>query len=121
MELDNTVWKARKCVEITCVVGNLKSVSHIDFKCFQIVRQIYLNLLRCLVITNQDKGFEGHFGRHEAIGLKLDGKNKHIYITDLGGMVYRINTVALIRRKSMIQNLSSQALTYRTFKLQFER
>lgn len=28
---------------------------------------------------------------HEAIGLKLDGKNRHIYVTDLGGSVYRFN------------------------------
>ncbi|KAK7756488.1 hypothetical protein SLS62_001322 [Diatrype stigma] len=26
---------------------------------------------------------------HEAIGLKLDPKNRHIYVTDLGGCVYR--------------------------------
>jgi len=30
-----------------------------------------------------------HF--HEAIGLKIDGVNHHIYITDLGGTVYRFN------------------------------
>jgi 3-hydroxyacyl-CoA dehydrogenase len=30
-----------------------------------------------------------HF--HEAIGLKIDSVNKHIYITDLGGTVYRFN------------------------------
>jgi len=28
---------------------------------------------------------------HEAIGLKLDQVNKHIYLTDLGGTVYRCN------------------------------
>jgi hypothetical protein len=28
---------------------------------------------------------------HEAIGLKLDPKNQHIYITDLGGTVYRFD------------------------------
>lgn len=27
---------------------------------------------------------------HEAIGLKLDPKNKHIYLTDLGGSVYQV-------------------------------
>lgn len=27
---------------------------------------------------------------HEAIGLKLDQVNKHIYLTDLGGTVYRV-------------------------------
>jgi hypothetical protein len=26
---------------------------------------------------------------HEAIGLKLDLKNQHVYLTDLGGAVYR--------------------------------
>lgn len=26
---------------------------------------------------------------HEAIGLKLDGVNKHVYLTDLGGSVYQ--------------------------------
>jgi hypothetical protein len=30
-----------------------------------------------------------HF--HEAIGLKIDAVNQHIYITDLGGTVYRFN------------------------------
>lgn len=30
-----------------------------------------------------------HF--HEAIGLKIDSVNQHIYITDLGGTVYRFN------------------------------
>lgn len=30
-----------------------------------------------------------HF--HEPIGLKLDTKNGHVYVTDLGGTVYRIN------------------------------
>jgi 3-hydroxyacyl-CoA dehydrogenase len=30
-----------------------------------------------------------HF--HEAIGLKIDAVNQHIYITDLGGTVYRLN------------------------------
>ncbi|KAK5120091.1 hypothetical protein LTR85_006572 [Meristemomyces frigidus] len=30
-----------------------------------------------------------HF--HEAIGLKLDDVNKHIYVTDLGGSVYRFD------------------------------
>ena len=30
-----------------------------------------------------------HF--HEAIGLKIDSVNHHIYITDLGGTVYRFN------------------------------
>lgn len=28
---------------------------------------------------------------HEAIGLKLDQVNKHIYLTDLGGTVYRVD------------------------------
>lgn len=28
---------------------------------------------------------------HEAIGLKLDVKNQHVYLTDLGGAVYRYN------------------------------
>ena len=28
---------------------------------------------------------------HEAIGIKLDPKNRHIYATDLGGSVYRID------------------------------
>lgn len=31
-----------------------------------------------------------HF--HEAIGLKVDDVNKHIYVTDLGGSVYRYDT-----------------------------
>lgn len=30
-------------------------------------------------------------GLHEAIGLKLDTKNQHIYATDLGGSVYRFD------------------------------
>jgi hypothetical protein len=30
-----------------------------------------------------------HF--HEAIGMKLDAINRHIYVTDLGGAVYRLN------------------------------
>jgi len=30
-----------------------------------------------------------HF--HEAIGLKIDSVNQHIYVTDLGGTVYRFN------------------------------
>ncbi|QSZ35264.1 hypothetical protein DSL72_008133 [Monilinia vaccinii-corymbosi] len=29
---------------------------------------------------------------HEAIGLKLDSVNKHVYLTDLGGAVYRVGT-----------------------------
>ena len=29
---------------------------------------------------------------HEAIGLRLDNVEKHIYVTDLGGCVYRYNT-----------------------------
>jgi hypothetical protein len=36
---------------------------------------------------------------HEAIGLKLDRKNKHIYITDLGGMIYRINMDGTDKKK----------------------
>ena len=28
---------------------------------------------------------------HEAIGLTIDKKNRHIYATDLGGSVYRFN------------------------------
>lgn len=28
---------------------------------------------------------------HEATGLKVDKVNKHIYLTDLGGSVYRCN------------------------------
>ncbi|KAF2155504.1 3-hydroxyacyl-CoA dehydrogenase-like protein [Myriangium duriaei CBS 260.36] len=28
---------------------------------------------------------------HEAIGLKIDSKNKHVFATDLGGMVYRFD------------------------------
>ncbi|KAB8302148.1 hypothetical protein EYC80_005596 [Monilinia laxa] len=27
---------------------------------------------------------------HEAIGIKIDGVNKHVYLTDLGGSVYRV-------------------------------
>lgn len=30
-----------------------------------------------------------HF--HEAIGLKIDGVNRHIYLTDLGGTLYRLD------------------------------
>jgi hypothetical protein len=30
-----------------------------------------------------------HF--HEAIGMKIDVINHHIYVTDLGGAVYRVN------------------------------
>lgn len=36
---------------------------------------------------------------HEAIGLKLDLKNKHIYTTDLGGAVYRFDMDGGNRRK----------------------
>jgi len=28
---------------------------------------------------------------HEAIGIKLDKKNQHIYATDMGGFVYRFD------------------------------
>lgn len=38
-----------------------------------------------------------HF--HEAIGLKIDGVNRHIYITDLGGAVYRFNMDGSGKRK----------------------
>jgi hypothetical protein len=30
-----------------------------------------------------------HF--HEAIGLKIDTVNRHVYLTDLGGTVYRVS------------------------------
>jgi 3-hydroxyacyl-CoA dehydrogenase len=38
-----------------------------------------------------------HF--HEAIGLKIDAVNHHIYITDLGGTVYRFNMDGSDKRK----------------------
>jgi 3-hydroxyacyl-CoA dehydrogenase len=38
-----------------------------------------------------------HF--HEAIGLKIDSVNKHIYITDLGGTVYRFNMDGTDKKK----------------------
>jgi 3-hydroxyacyl-CoA dehydrogenase len=38
-----------------------------------------------------------HF--HEAIGLKIDSVNQHIYITDLGGTVYRLNMDGKDKRK----------------------
>ena len=47
----------------TWVVGDLKNVSYIDLERFQIMRRVYLHLLRCLVVPNEDKAFEGHFGR----------------------------------------------------------
>ncbi|KAF2092465.1 cytochrome P450 [Rhizodiscina lignyota] len=36
---------------------------------------------------------------HEAIGLKLDEKNQHIYLTDLGGTVYRFDMDGSNRKK----------------------
>jgi len=36
---------------------------------------------------------------HEAIGLKLDLRNKHIYTTDLGGAVYRFDMDGGNRKK----------------------
>jgi 3-hydroxyacyl-CoA dehydrogenase len=41
------------------------------------------------VEDGQVKTLARHF--HEAIGLKIDVVNQHIYITDLGGTVYRFN------------------------------
>jgi 3-hydroxyacyl-CoA dehydrogenase len=38
-----------------------------------------------------------HF--HEAIGLKIDAVNQHVYITDLGGTVYRFNIDGSGKRK----------------------
>ncbi|KAL9620419.1 MAG: hypothetical protein Q9160_005004 [Pyrenula sp. 1 TL-2023] len=38
-----------------------------------------------------------HF--HEAIGLKIDSVNRHIYLTDLGGAVYRFNMDGSDKRK----------------------
>jgi 3-hydroxyacyl-CoA dehydrogenase len=38
-----------------------------------------------------------HF--HEAIGLKIDTVNQHIYLTDLGGTVYRLNMDGSDKRK----------------------
>ncbi|KAK4191798.1 putative dehydrogenase [Podospora australis] len=53
------------------------------------------------------EGPDGTFGKnkilarnlHEAIGITLDKKNRHIYATDLGGAVYRFNMDGSDRRK----------------------
>lgn len=36
---------------------------------------------------------------HEAIGIKLDPKNRHIYTTDLGGTVYKLNMDGTNKKK----------------------
>ncbi|PIG84663.1 hypothetical protein AARAC_002029 [Aspergillus arachidicola] len=46
---------------------------------------------------------------NEAIGLKLDGKNGHIYITDLGGNLYRCNMDG--QNKTKLYSDDQRALT----------
>jgi hypothetical protein len=50
-------------------------------------------------VSNQPKPEILARNLHEAIGLKLDRKNKHIYITDLGGIVYRLNIDGTDKKK----------------------
>jgi hypothetical protein len=47
---------------------------------------------------------------HEAIGLKLDVKNQHIYTTDLGGTVYRFDMSGGTRRRFMMRKPAFRVL-----------
>ena len=48
-----------------------------------------------------------HF--HEAIGLKLDTKNGHIYMTDLGGSIYQCDLEG--KKKKVIYSDETRAFT----------
>ncbi|PSK43023.1 hypothetical protein B9Z65_6977 [Elsinoe australis] len=61
------------------------------------------NTLNCADVSGSGKP-DGKFKTlarhfHEAIGLKIDHLNQHVYMTDLGGTVYRMNLDGSERRK----------------------
>jgi 3-hydroxyacyl-CoA dehydrogenase len=46
-----------------------------------------------------------HF--HEAIGLKLDSVNRHVYVTDLGGAVYRVDMDGSGKKEKIVETDSA--------------
>lgn len=74
------------------------------------------NTLNKIAIAELGKGQKSKptvIGRrmHEAIGLKLDHKNQHIYTTDLGGTVYRSNMDGIDKKKVYNTKLSFTGIT----------